>query len=649
MAQNTLEIIIKANSSKAVSEIKKLDTAIGKTSSASAKGFDAIKAKWNALDAKLSSPGGWKIMMSAAGAAVGVLTTVGVTVKKLADDFMNYAFQVEDFGRIIGATPEDASKLIQVADDVRLSTEKMTVAMKNAIDKGYSPSIESLKKLSDEYLAIQDGEERTRFVMDIFGQRAGPEMAKLLELGSDAIDKMGKSIEGTGRLMTTQGIQAAKDYYAALDNLNDATADLSLTFGQKLVPAMTDGVNLLVDVGTSALSSENVLTNMTQAILAQRITTQDAAAVMTLYVAGIIDGAEANKIFRGPVDTSTNALLEQRRAMQFATEGASGLADELGDVAQQANKSASDLKRLAEATKIKNVEIGLEFTIPDVAAQMDNLITSIDWNAAGGAALSEFMKGFAGRVAPLTDEEKKQIAAQVGAVDIALKVETGEITKNEGIQQLMDLGNMKWGEASAAIDKIVNLKPADIGPYLDQITQLASPEVTGAAAEQTGALNTQTQTLGETTGKLLESLTAWKDNVGELKENAKYGAQYTENLNRQIAALPKKVTLIVDIITNGSLPDLGDDYTGSTGNKPGPRVKKGATGLDMIVPPGYRSDNYPIYATSGERVLIQTPAQQKNEKTVNINNVFNIAANAPINVRELARQVVREQQRAGVT
>lgn len=43
-----------------------------------------------------------------------------------------------------------------------------------------------------------------------------------------------------------------------------------------------------------------------------------------------------------------------------------------------------------------------------------------------------------------------------------------------------------------------------------------------------------------------------------------------------------------------------------------PKGPGGATGLDMIVPPGFGEDSFPVWTTSGEHVSVETPGQQSN-------------------------------------
>ena len=185
--------------------------------------------------------------------AIGLANRVFGALKGFIDDTagatLQYANQVRALQTAIGATPQEASKLIQVADDVGISFEQMNSAMEAGIRKGVKPTIENIAALSDEYLALAPGIDRTEFLMKKFG-RTGQDLARLMELGSDKIEEMGDSIEGTARLMDEKAMQAAEDYRISLDNMNDSATDLKLTIGQKLIPTLNDFIVLLNDMMT---------------------------------------------------------------------------------------------------------------------------------------------------------------------------------------------------------------------------------------------------------------------------------------------------------------------------------------------------------------------------------------------------------------
>jgi hypothetical protein len=135
-------------------------------------------------------------------------------------EFVNYAEQVKNLSRNIGVTAEDASRLIQVADDVRISYESIGTATKIAQKQGIDVSIEGLKKLAAQYKSLPAGIERSQFLLKTFG-KSGLEMGKLMEKGADGIDQMSKAVEGN-LVLTKEAIQISDDYQASVDTLGDA-------------------------------------------------------------------------------------------------------------------------------------------------------------------------------------------------------------------------------------------------------------------------------------------------------------------------------------------------------------------------------------------------------------------------------------------
>ncbi len=139
---------------------------------------------------------------------------------------------------------EDASRIIQVADDMRLSYEQVSTAMKmyarQAAESGEAAdmSIETLARLSDQYLALAPGVERTNFLLENFG-RSGADMGKLMEQGGDGIRSMAGAVDES-LVMTEEGIQAAEDYRLAMDEWNDSMDGIKLQFAQALLPALSD-------------------------------------------------------------------------------------------------------------------------------------------------------------------------------------------------------------------------------------------------------------------------------------------------------------------------------------------------------------------------------------------------------------------------
>jgi hypothetical protein len=81
--------------------------------------------------------------------------------------------------------------------------------------------------------------------------------------------------------------------------------------------------------------------------------------------------------------------------------------------------------------------------------------------------------------------------------------------------------------------------------------------------------------------------------------------------------------------------DPGTSPTG--GPLPGPG---GASGLDMMIPPGFPNDTFPLRASSGERAIIQTPAQQARGGGGGISVSVNIHGQQSANPHRVGRILV---------
>jgi hypothetical protein len=167
-------------------------------------------------------------------------------------EFIKYADSVRDVSRSLGSTTEEASRLIQVADDVFISYDKLTIAMKMAQKQGIDPSIEGLAKLADKYLSLAPGVERTQFLLKTFG-KSGAEMGKLMEKGGEGIRKMSAGIEDN-LILTKKATDEALKFKQAQDKLNDSIQGLKVATGSVIVPFM-DAFVRMATVDIQAITS----------------------------------------------------------------------------------------------------------------------------------------------------------------------------------------------------------------------------------------------------------------------------------------------------------------------------------------------------------------------------------------------------------
>ena len=185
-------------------------------------------------------------LASVVGLAKQAFQVAKKVVEETVGEFTTYAKTVEDMARVTGSSVEEVSRLIQVSDDLQISTASLEQAMAGAVRKGIDPSVDSIASLSDQYLALAPGLKRSQFLVEKFG-RSGLEMAKLMEQGGDKIREMGAAVDDS-LIITDEAIEANQEYYAAMDDLNDIIQGVKLEFAQGLIPVLSKVAKLMEEV-----------------------------------------------------------------------------------------------------------------------------------------------------------------------------------------------------------------------------------------------------------------------------------------------------------------------------------------------------------------------------------------------------------------
>ncbi|MBK6423885.1 MAG: hypothetical protein IPF77_17070, partial [Gemmatimonadetes bacterium] len=135
-----------------------------------------------------------------------------------------------------GGTAEETSRLIQTVDDAGISYETLSTAMRFAVKNGIEPNIQSIAKLSDEYLALNGPVERGQYLLDKFG-RSGMDMARIMDMGGEAILNMSQAVE-KNLIVTDDAIQASEEYRVNVDNLSDSFEGLKVMIGNEVIPVL---------------------------------------------------------------------------------------------------------------------------------------------------------------------------------------------------------------------------------------------------------------------------------------------------------------------------------------------------------------------------------------------------------------------------
>lgn len=265
------------------------------------KELDTVQEKANDVNSGQKSladtfKGSWTEISSMLNVGAQAIQLVVEAYSEVVGTYIDYAAQVRTISQVTGQQAEDVSRLLQVTDDYKIDSEKLTQVMKKMATEGFAFTTDSLADLSDAYLEIQDPVERTNFLFETFG-REGEAFAEVMLQGGDAIRSQSDAVSES-LILTQQSLDETRDYEMAVDRLNEAMEGLKIQIGQGVVPPMTD----LLNATTAAITDFEWLSDL----LSGDFKGATEAAAAALIAVGFEDAAkDAEKFKKAIADATT--------------------------------------------------------------------------------------------------------------------------------------------------------------------------------------------------------------------------------------------------------------------------------------------------------------------------------------------------------
>lgn len=588
--------------------------------------------------------------------AVGGFRTVQAAVQSVIDPTVEYAGQVRTLGRTIGASAEESSKLIQAADDVGVSVDTLQGALEAAIKRGVEPTIEGIGKLADEYNAIEDPIARTKFLMDKFG-KSGADLAPLMEQGADGIAAAGEEAERLGLVLSEEGVQSAREYEIAVDNLEDALNGLKITIGQKVIPIITDLFTSMADgiqlqAALNAAADDGVITQEEAAIVWQKvrmgvIDAGDALADLTTKV-------ETHRAKLEEVDPFVQNLRQSNEDAAVATEAFSNQIQSqtqwLNDLAGPAREVKDSVDELANANLRLSAALGgevsremasyeesqadIEAQIAETRAELEKytrmsgqtvtVVTDTEEAQRNLTIAMAAQEAAAGKLADAqqklsenTDPDKQlQLEAAVARAQGAFNSAAGEVGEwnstlaSSGGTYVTDYST-KIDEATGKLGELEQAAADNAAAHEDATERILfgylqqALAVDGLTLDEIHALTS----VGEQWGILDSDTANAVDGILDAAEDLAKGGDLATFQNQvngvrdAILGVPTDINVTFHVNQTGQMPS----YTPNGGNS-----NAFAEGGDFIVPPGYPNDSYPMRVQSGERVVVIPPGEPGN-------------------------------------
>jgi len=185
-------------------------------------------------------------------------TAVAAFAVKSVKSFEDVTLAVGKFRDATGTTSEEASRFVEVADQLGIGADTMQLAIgklnrtaadtPEAFDEigaaiaknedGTTNVTETFYNTIDALNGIPDATKRASAAQQIFG-RGWQKVTELVGEGADEVRAKLEAVEGT-KVFNDDQIDQGRALRDTLDDLQDTLEDVSLTVGQALVPALQD-------------------------------------------------------------------------------------------------------------------------------------------------------------------------------------------------------------------------------------------------------------------------------------------------------------------------------------------------------------------------------------------------------------------------
>jgi len=388
-------IRVQGDVSGAVGAMNTLGTSLKNAGAAT----DALKAKSLTGAGELKRLGGTvgEVITRMTGLSIGSIgvaggiALVGKTIIDTTRESMKYALAVGDLSTKLSISAKEASKFYQIADDLRISTQSLELGFRMLTRNGIQPNTENIMRLADEYNAIVDPVQKAQFAMDRFGSRAGLEMARMLDAGSESIGRMADEAERFGLVIDEEAAANAKEFYLILDKLKDRLEGVKISLGGGVIKFIVeeaeamDKATVATDYRVEAYAKlrEQGIHPTTAAVsaVAAELEREAAAAAMAARGTGQLFGDSIRQL-KGDLLALPAAL--QTAAAAFREQTMSTVEGYLKNLEYKAG--VDDIAAAIAALQSKHIEITITTITDEITRQTWDWRKAVSTPGGGGGS-----------------------------------------------------------------------------------------------------------------------------------------------------------------------------------------------------------------------------------------------------------------------
>lgn len=211
--------------------------------------------------------------------AFGVVKDV---IEQTVGKQIEYADNIDNMSRALGVSAEEASKLAYATKAIGISQEELKTALNGAIQKGLDPSIAGLAKLAEKYNAIEDPLQRSKFLLENFGD-AGLKLGALLERGAEGVRALGDEAKNYGVIMDEAAIAKTKEFEESVRKLEASADRLKVDVGGKIVDVANTTIDYYETWGREAQGVTARETELREAIIRSAFIYGEASGQVRFY------------------------------------------------------------------------------------------------------------------------------------------------------------------------------------------------------------------------------------------------------------------------------------------------------------------------------------------------------------------------------
>ena len=209
-------------------QAEKVKDALGKVGTA---GKNLAKLNLKAVTTSVKGLGiATGAVATAAGAAVAGMVS-------LANDASGAADTIDKASLRMGVSAEEYQKLSYAAGQSGVAITTLEAAAKQMQKDGNNMD---LTKALKQVASIKDESERSAAAIEMFGSKAGYQLAPLLAAGADGITDLTKNAEKLGLVMSNEAVSAGVLYGDTLDDLKSTLTAVKNNMSAEFLPGMVD-------------------------------------------------------------------------------------------------------------------------------------------------------------------------------------------------------------------------------------------------------------------------------------------------------------------------------------------------------------------------------------------------------------------------